>query len=176
MYNCVWPRVKSHMMKRRTEVEVLWSRSNRFMLSTRVEQPSAAHFITSVKHQHDRIIMIRRLNLGDALHIVWFRAVLQLLPFCSVMRQSHFESFSHQGQTRRAPTVLMKWSVSDCTLAESFMALCWSVSNMGVTSSQGCCTICKCVFLLVTLNCSFLLRRLTSAYSHLRLQLWHKGV
>lgn len=31
-----------------------------------------------------------------------------------------------------------------------------------------------CVFLLITLNCSFLLRRLTSAYSHLHLQLWRK--
>lgn len=53
---------------------------------------------------------------------------------------------------------------------------------MGVTlaSSQGCCSInacvsvCVCVF-LVTLNCSFLLRRLTLTNSHLRLQLWRKN-
>lgn len=42
-----------------------------------------------------------------------------------------------------------------------------------LVSSQGCCTICECVF-LVTLNCSFLPCCLTLANSHLRLQLRQK--
>lgn len=42
-----------------------------------------------------------------------------------------------------------------------------------LVSSQGCCTICECVF-LVTLNCSSLPCCLTLANSHLRLQLRQK--
>lgn len=99
------------------------------------------------------------------LFVLNFQECVSLILFVSVMK------------VRLIVHPLYWWNKA-FLIAVPQLCLSWPSAGASQTweslvSSQGCCTICECVF-LVTLNCSFLPCCLTLANSHLRLQLRQK--